>query len=331
MTTLSPEIVLAACTPEQHYTWIAGVSNTLDALGVVRTSDTGQVDLTSTTAIFLPPEINSANKGNYFDSPGFTAGVFEIRKLSAAGFPDLFMRFDYGIYCNNDGSGNNLNYSYPTMSVKIGASTDGAGNLVSFQLGSATPSFIGGPPPANFALTGSSSQGSGSPSQVAQVCDFASDGQNYLTIMIGENAPPIESYSLFGMAIERSIDPTTGNYDKDGMFAVSSHNNGTATWFYADATNHFQWAGKTGLPALAPPFALVSQINVVDLFPFVGSTNVPKGAPIAALSYYAVSINSPIAFPATLYSGPHTYKACSRSTTSADSYNTGTKLALRFD
>jgi hypothetical protein len=331
MPTLSPEIVLAACTPQQHYAWIAGVSAALDQLGITRTTDTGQIDLTSTTTVSLPPEINSDNSGAFFDSPGFPQGVFQIRKMSAPGFPDIYLRFDYGIYCNNNGSGDNLAYSYPLLGMKIGKSTDGAGNLVAFQSGSPCPSFVGGPPHGNFTLTGSSSAGSHSPSTVAQVCDFASDGKNYLTIMLGENAPPIESYSLFGAAIERSIDPNTGDYDADGLFAVTAQNNGTATWFYADITNSFQWSGNAGLPALSPPFALVSQINVVDLFTFVGSTNVPKGAPLAALSYYAVSINSPVSFPATLYTTPHTYKACARSTTSADSYNTGTKLALRFD
>jgi hypothetical protein len=329
MSTQSPNIVLAATNPTQHYNWISAFSNALDSLGVARTSDTGQIALVGITSIVLPPETAGQASTDYSNPP-----VFEIRKLSASGFPDLFMRFDYGIvanrqtdYTSNPEQPNN----YPAITVSIGSATDGAGNLVTFQPGSGIISFASANVSYNSVYAGSSSLNSQLPSSNAQECDFASDGQNYLTIMLGENAPTYESRSVFCFGIERTIDPTLGSYDNSGFCGFSGHDGGNSHWFYVDALNQQQWNGISGMPSIAPPFNIGGSVSTVDIFPFIGCTTVPKGAPTVALAYYASGINSPVSFPATLYSSAHTYKACPRTVCSADSYNTGTRLALRFD
>jgi hypothetical protein len=327
MSTLSPSIVLAATTPQQHYNWIAAFSAALDSLGITRTSDTGQIVLTGISSIALPNE-PQGDSGNRYGSPA----VYEIRKLAAAGLPTIYLRFDYGVYANDDTDDVEPPYSFPTLQVSVGASTDGAGNIQPFQTGSGVPTFASGNNQgSNNYYTGSSSSGSRMPSPNGQECDFASDGANYLTIMLGENAPAFETRSIFCFGLERSIDPSTGLYNGNGIIALCGHNAGNSNWMYADCANSQQWNGNGGLPAITPPFPLAGNVNVVDLFPFVGSTNIPQGAPTVALSYYATSISSPVAFPAQLYSAPHTYKACPRSLSNADPYNTGTKLALRFD
>lgn len=326
MTTLSPDIVLAATTPAQHYAWIAAVSNALDTLGVIRTSDSGQVALGGITTLPLPTGTGAVS-GNFWGTP-----VYEIRKLSAAGKPDIFLRIDYGIYYNLGNSASPTQYFYPALNVTVGKGSNGAGLLTALKPNTANVNFMSASS-SGFAGTyyaGSSSNNSRLPSAFGQRCDFASDGQNYLTMMIGENAPVGENFSIFDLAVERSIDASTGEYDADGIVAFAGQAGGSA-WYYGDFTNSLQWNGTSGMPAIAPPFNIGTSALIVDIFPFMGCTLVPKGAPTCALSYYSSGVNSPVAFPSTLYGTTHTFKACSRSVCQADPYSTGTKLALRFD
>lgn len=338
MSTLSPSIPLAATTPSQHYAWIAAVSAALDSLGITRTSDTGQVVLTGgVSTLPLPPSFWAAGSwigGNAWNN------TYEIRKMSAAGLPDIYLRIDYGVTLN--GSFYNISqaqaqtYLYPAIQISVGGSTDGAGNIKSVQTGGTVPTFAAGETATGTSAIqiykGSSGQNSGLPLPSGQECDFASDGQNYLTIMLGENAPTFESRSVFVFGIERSINPNTGAYDGDGYVAYSGHNAGNSTWNYGDFTSALSFSGNGGLPALAPPFALAGNVTYVDLFPFAGATSSqPKGAPTMGLSAYGSAIAAPVLFPTQLYSTSHNYKANPRSVVNADPYSTGTRLALRFD
>lgn len=327
MSTQSPNIVLAATTPAQHYNWIAAVSAALDTLGITRTADTGQINLVGQTTIALPTG-EGASGGNFYNS------TFEIRKLSAVGFADIFIRIDYGIYYNYGNQGASAaEYFYPAMTITLGSATNGAGVLTSFKANTGVPTFQS-TASSGYASTwyaGSSALNSHIPSINPQQCDFASDGQNYLSMMIGENAPVYENYSIFNFALERTLDPATGIHDNAGCHAFCGQTGGNSVWMYADFANVLQWSGTTGMPSIAPPFNIGVDVSTVDLFPLIGSTLVPKGAPSVSLAYYASGVNSPVTFPATLYSAAQTYKACPRSTASADPYNTGTKLALRFD
>lgn len=319
MTTQSPNIVLAATTATQHYNWIAAVSAALDALGITRTADTGQVVLVGQTTVTLPPGIVYGS--NYFNN------IYEIRKLSAAGFADIFIRVDYGVYGNSNGLTPYNLYCYPALQITLGSATNGAGTLTAFKANTANASFIS----SQVAYAGSSALNSSIPSVNPQQCDFASDGQNYLSIMIGENAPVYENNSIFVFSLERTLDPATGIYDNAGCHAFCGQTGGNSIWMYADFANVLQWSDITGIPSIAPPFNIGVNVSTVDIFPIIGCTLVPKGAPSVCLAYYASGVNSPVSFPATLYSTAHTYKACPRSIASADRYNTGTKLALRFD
>ena len=324
MTTLTSQIVCAATTAAQHHDWIAAVSAALDTLGVVQTADTGQVDLT-TGSVALPAS-SAGNANAYVSSPA----VDQIRKLSAATLPDIYIRFDFGIFGNNNTSQPQALYSYPAIWVSIGKGSDGAGNLTRIQSSGSPAQFASHVNNGSNTFAGSSAPGSTEPSQIAQACDFASDGQNYLTIMMGENAPSYENYSIFNLGIERTINPSTGAYDGDGVCAFCGHA-GYDTWYYSDFVNSREWFAGGNIPSISPPFNIAGSGTEILLFPLIGCTTIPKGSPLVGIAYYSTSISAAVAFPATQYSVSHTYKACPRSLSSADPYATGTKLALRFE
>lgn len=326
MATTSPSIILASTSTTNHRNWINAFSAALDTLGVVKTTDTGQVNLTPTT-LALPP--STAGTANLYMA---TTPVYQIRKLSASGMPDIFIRFEFGIWGNDNTSNAQTAYAYPGLRITVGGGTNGAGVITRVQ--SDSVAFFDSHSPNESGFTGSASSGSTKPSTVAQVCDFASDGQNYLTIMLGENAPNFENYSVLGFALERTIDPNTGLYDASGWVAYNTHlatSNGGVVWHYGDFVNQREWAGTQVIPAITPPFNIAATGSDVLTFPLIGSTMVPKGAPLAGISYYTAALAAPVAFPMTVYSATHTFKACPRGSTPADSWNTGTKLALRFE
>lgn len=323
----SPLLTLASTTAQQYQAWVAGISGALDGLGVTKTSDSGQLDVTNAAAFALDANataINS-NQANHI----FQAG-YEIRQLASAGLQTIYLRFDYGYMQNYNGTVPNSSYYYPYLKVSIGTATNGAGVLSTIQPGATVGYFASTAQWDHYS--GSSSNNSNMPlSAGGQECDFASDGQNYLSIMLGEKCPSFENFSILSFGIERTINPTTGQYSGDGMCAFSGHSYGNMTWVYMDFVNQLQHAGAGAMPSLAPPFNVALSPLGVDVFPFVGSTAAPQGAPTIALSYYSAPISTPVSFPATLYSTPHNYVCCSRSVTSADAYNTGTRIALRFD
>jgi hypothetical protein len=324
MTTQTSQIILAAQTPQQHHDWIAAFAAALIAVGVQQATDTGQVDL-STGSVDLPPS-SAGNASSYFS----TTPVFQVFMLVAAGKPTLYLRFDYGIFGNNNGNQPQALYSYPNIRLTVGMGTDGAGNLQSVQSSGSQAAFASRGGGATNSYAGSSSPGSGQPSLAAQACDFASDGQNYLTIMMGENAPSYENFSVFNVGVERMLNPADGTPNAAGAVVFCGHTGGD-TWWFCDFANKREWTLGGPLPSIAPPMNIASSGDQVFLFPYVASTIAPQGAPLIGLSYYSASISAAVAFPATLYSTAHTYKACPRSVTSADPFNTGTKLALRFE
>lgn len=350
MATQSPSLILASDTPQHHYGWINGIDAALNALGVVNTTDTGQVTLSGQTSIPLPSGWN--HDGAPSAAYASTTPVYRVYKLAATGLPTIYIRIDFSIYMNTDlsnaqnGSGqyessiNNSiptpSYFYPSLKVSIGAITDGAGNITSIQPGYgcavfATHQGVGNHPGQSY-YTGSSSADSYLPLTTAgQNCDFASDGQNYLTMMIGENCPAFENCSIFDIAIERTINSGTGQYSGDGYVVYCGQNGGNACWTYVDLVNQREWSSTQGMPSISPPFMIGTSPTVAEVFPFIGSTLSPQGAPSVALSYYSNIISVPATFQAQLYSTAHTYKCCPRAVNSADPYNLGTTFALRFD
>jgi hypothetical protein len=321
MTTHTAPIVLAATTTNQYHDFIASFLAALIAVGLTQTADTGQVDLSQPTVPF-PLNYSPNSIGLYCQDRDY-----HVFKMSAAGLPDIYLRFDYGVTVNIYNQNGAANFPYVQM--RVGFATDGAGNLTlwngvvgvhSFQSRQGYEAFSG----SNVA---SSLQPSGDP----QDCDFATDGQNYLSIMLGENAPVFEGSSLFVLGFERTIDATAGVYDQAG--AVGFNGTGsTTTWCYLDLASQLEHNGNTSMPSICPPFRIgTADSKTVYTFPFIGSTIIPKGAPTVGMAFYNANVNVPLEFQATLYQSAHNYKCNPRSNVGADPYNTGSRIALRFD
>jgi hypothetical protein len=327
MTTQTSQIALAATTPQQYHDFIVAFQSGLAAVGLTPTADTGQVDLSAGTVPF-PANYSSGSGGLYCQNRDY-----QIYKMSAAGLPDIYLRFDFGILENYYSAADSLNFPYVQMRAAL--ASDGAGNLSMWVQPQPAGTVV---PLNNFqsrssieSFSGSDAPGTQRPSSNPQACDFASDGQNYLTIMLGEQAPTYEASSLYVVGIERTIDPTSGNYDDAGFVGFCGTGIAT-TWSYVDIANQKEHNGTTSMPSITPPFHIgTNDSTTVYTFPFIGSTIVPKGAPTVGVAYYNLNVTTTLTFQETLYSVPHTYKCCPRSNVGADPYNTGSRIALRFD
>lgn len=334
MSTQSPNIVLAANTAAQYYNYAAAISAALDALGVVQTGDTGQMVLAGQSTLPLPSWFATFNATLNYQHDQMAVNSwsqFQIRKLAATGLPTLYLKIYYDLMFNAASPTSTQVNAYPLIRIDLGSGTDGAGNLTPFQ--NAAPAFSFMSPYTWNGFAGSASSGSSQPSIVAQQCDFASDGQNYLTIMVGENAPSFENKAIFDFAVERTVDPTTGAYDNAGFCAFNGMGENGLVWGYIDAVNSLQWSGTSagGIPSIAPPFSINNPTGNVDVFQLIGSTMTPKASPLAAVAYYKANVTTPLTFPVTFFGTAHTYKCCARSNVNADPYGTGTRLALRFE
>jgi len=203
-------IPLSATTTALFRNWAAAISAALTALGLTKTADTGQVVLTGSTLAY-PTTAQGL-------SQGYAAyAAYEIRQMVSSGKPTIYLKVRYGIYYNATGSG--ANYYWPALSIEFGQSTDGAGNITPFDAGGSRPGIS-----STGSCTGSAAASSGRPSPTAQNCYLASDGANYLTVIMGNQAPSYESYWLMAGVMERTNVPGASAfaYDGTGFTAVNA-------------------------------------------------------------------------------------------------------------
>jgi hypothetical protein len=227
-------IPLSSTTTTLYRNWVNAISAALTTLGLTKTSDTGQVVLTGSTLAFPTT------------AQGLTAGystynAYEIRQLVSSGKPTLYLKLRYGVYYDVNGTG--AAYYWPTMTVEIGSATDGAGNITPIDAGGVR--YI---TTSSGAMAGSSSLNSGKPSPTAQQCILASDGQNYFTLIMGNQAPSYESSWIAAMGFERTNTPgaTTFTFDSNGvvmwsLMTPASENtiSGVAGAVYSGATGTY--------------------------------------------------------------------------------------------
>lgn len=106
MTTDTRSIQLSQATDAAYRAWAEAISLALDAIGITKTADTGQVDWTTNPA---RPTIS-------------TTPHYEIRYIddSMHGTAPVYMRLEYG--CDS-------NIARPAIAISWGTGSDGAGNL----------------------------------------------------------------------------------------------------------------------------------------------------------------------------------------------------------
>jgi hypothetical protein len=201
----TPQIIsipLSATTTTLHRNWANAVSAALTAAGLPKTADTGQINLTGTTIVYP-----TVAQGLLQGAAAFTG--YEIRTLTSAGKPTIYLKIRYGIFYNGAGVG--ANFYWPALSISVGTATDGAGNLT-LPDGGGTTYTVG----TGGTMTGSLTAGSGRPSAVAQQCIINSDGANYLTVAMGNQAPSFETKWIACFGIERTNTPGAATFAFNG-------------------------------------------------------------------------------------------------------------------
>lgn len=172
-------------------------SNLLTAVGVVKTADTGQINLATAVA---PGSVPS----NSFVSVGY-----EVRVLQAAGRPDILLKFNYGVSASTS---NTISTYRVSIQVQAGISSDGAGNLDGVNMPQLVSSYTTAGPNSLVSTT------------TVRPLSMASDGQNYLSVINDPNGIGTSSGSklgYFNFAIERSINASTGAYDSEAFIAFN--------------------------------------------------------------------------------------------------------------
>lgn len=184
MAVSNPSIAFDNATQASFRAWGLAVSTALQAVGLVLTADTGQINWTTVT--FTP------------GSNGFLAG-YEIYRLndSLQSTKPVFMKIEYG-------NSNVTSANQPAMWISFSNATNGAGTLIGL-------------------LTNARKQHYGAGSSTPQPCYFAGDG-SFLTMMLSPflyNSNGSGFFHLF-LAFDRTRD-ATNTITTDGFHYLSTH------------------------------------------------------------------------------------------------------------
>lgn len=316
-------VIWRAATTAEHYNWIKRVSDLFTAVGFVKHTDTGQIDLSGTTVPLGTPATTT-----------YVESGFEIRKLVAAGKPTMYCRVGYGFMVSGAATPVNLN-NCPVIRMQWSTATDGAGNLSGQTL-----------PPM---MTNRGYVTAESPTLTQRPFYAASDGANYLTMCFDPanvgSGTPSTALIICNAAFERTIDADTGLYDADGFVYVHSNNDnvtgGVAPNFNKAIMNYSLIDLATNIVSsaslLTPSqgttlFSNSGVAGVTPLFPI--TVMIPKiKAPMrAALAYFWNDITDGTSFSTTVYGGTQTMITGGRWTTGTIMpVTTSYRLALRYD
>ena len=314
-TATANDLVWRASTTAENLAWAKKISDALTAIDVVKTADTGQINLTGTT-LAIPSSPDTS----------FKSAGYEIRKLEAAGLPTIYLRIEYGV--RNSGAVAGSTNNTPTLKLSVGTSTNGAGVLGGVL--AQYDSF------SNYGhYTGSVTTNAPRP------FFFSSDGQNYLTMMIdpalvGATSSPTSAVVPLVYCLERSIDPATGNYDGEGCTILNSSveipSGQSAT--FRHVLNFTATSVNSGgqIPAQTDPMWTSSgNAGATTLFPVTVLLPRPKGPLRSCVYIYAAEAVPGTQFSTTFYGATRTYIACTKQNSMNVSPNSATFPCLRYD
>jgi hypothetical protein len=309
LTTVNTTWLPSATTTAQMLAAFRAVSSALDQVGVVRTSDTGQIDLSPSTPVVVPA---SAATGT------ITPVGDEIRKLESPGKPTLYVRVRYSIVAITA----NTPSSYRVfVEFWAGLATDGAGVVSSGFTRVLNTYSSGSGPTSGTSLT------------LVRPLMVASDGQNYLTVVNdparsatsgGSSSTIVGGYQ--DICLERTINPATGAYDSDGFVAIdvmSASNVGAQQILncmtlqaVTDTTSHFQTTGNM--------WASSGDLSSATIMPLTVSIPKPKGPARMALVAYRPDVTPGGQYAISMYGQLVNYLALSGPYTSARIQGSGT-------
>lgn len=296
------------------------------ATGVQAVPCTGEFDFAGNTGSGIV--VNGDSPYNRVALKGFF-----VVKLETTSFPTIYLRFDFGARVGSQSS--NIPF-VPYFGLKMGTSVSATGVLTGLSNHNPITTSMGCAINATGETWGAS--------LLDRKFYISSDGQNYLTMVMD----PLMMYSAsvsatlpFWLAIERSINPSTGQYDGDGAFFVTGiHDriNSSGAFGAIDLLSG-NVQSINAIPAQCPGLwpSTVSG-GATQVFPITCCLPKPKAPMKACVFYYASDINTGLRFNTNMLGETVTYIACglnanSNATTSVGlSYINPTYVApaLRF-
>lgn len=295
-------LIWRAATTTEMYSWVKKISDALTACGCVLTADTGQVNLSGTT-LAIPSSPDDT----------FKQAGYQIRKLERSGFPTIYLRFDYGVRRYNSFSTAATNV-FPSIRITVGTETNGAGVLggVSNVAGFKFYSDWGFYYPSELPPVG------------VRPLFFASDGQNYLTMVIdpalaaGTTSYRTNSTVPLVFALERSVTPETGAYDSDGYVCVNACGSapsgeiGQSSYTVANIPGAAIFQGSyQAVPAQNTGlFTSSFSAGSTNLFPVTVCLPKPKGPMKSVLYYYKADVADGYTLSTQMYGAAQTFIAC---------------------
>lgn len=197
MTTVTTNWVPAGDTGEKLYACTKAMSDALTAVGLLKTSDAGQIDLTAITSITPPAVAPSSTTTEY---------AYEMRRLQAAGKPTVYIRVSYCVVATTANSASTYKVA---VYFRAGSYTDGNGTLAGVVAA------------YNFNhYAGTTGPGIATSMTVSRPLYVASDGANYLTVVndpVSVANTGSNGYSFMSFFCERTVDYLSGEYDANGF------------------------------------------------------------------------------------------------------------------
>lgn len=337
MTTASFSNVFDSTTDAGFRSWGSAISAALQAVGLVQTTDTGQINWTTVTS---PTGTSAASER--------IAG-YEVYKFndSLQATKPIYIKIEYGTYFN---ANNTPAGGEPTIYMTMGTGSNGAGTLAG--LVTARQRVLG-----NNAVFSGSSATPAAPTTLIP-CYFSGDG-SYFTMALGVTSAGPFSFAIgtaFSSAItlpagfpavvviERTHD-TTGVGTSNGAIFMSSNwnsnsnTNATAPTvlstflsFTTSATASSTSALPVGMPGTGFGTGAIGSNQYA--WPLVVATPDPQPQCLSALAIYPSDLSPASTFSIPVLGSTHTYLACSGNAAGARSKfsnRPGASLAVRYE
>lgn len=267
---------------------ITKYSDGLDAVGVLKTTDTGQIDLTGGTTL-LPGTAAS----NTFIELGY-----QVRAMKSSGKPDIILRFSYGLVASTANTPSTYRLHVRTT---VGASSNGSG-VLSSVLATLNAYSQNTGPTANTSTT------------ISRPLYMSSDGGNYLSVIndpafLAETSPTLQACTArLDFCVERTISPSTGLYDSDGGQAICNTNiSAEKTWFTFNLFTGLSLNANTLPAGVGNILTSSASLTAAIVFAIPVVMPEPKGVFRSALGALTADVTPGSTYVINMYGVPMTY------------------------
>lgn len=304
MTTSSSSLLMDVTSDANFRAWGSGIASGLQAVGLVKTSNTGQINWSTVT------------RGTATSGAAVSQG-YEIYRLndSLQSTQPVFIKVEYGTSVRGNSGVGGASWAAPAMWVTVGTGTNGAATLT-------------GSVSSRIAMTHASNTQTGQPSTAAatqySTCYFSGDTSSVcMAIGIDTTIASAASGGVFFplpylLVIERTRN-SSGTATADGLIFL------TSCWPYSDGnwttialqaraqTISFTGSGVGSLDTFWPfswpglAFGSGSIGNTVDIYPLVVVSPLPEPNALSVLGCYQGDLAMGSTIQITSLGSSHTY------------------------